>query len=137
MQGLETNISAQRLPLLGLEQPGRGTGSTRNRSACPESLLTTGSSSCRTTPNANGSSSSEPLASSGVIRSCPAAARAARERSLAHAGGSLDKEQRPFSGARAIEPFTQRLKLAFALDQNSSHDERHKPDDTRRAGDKT
>ncbi len=97
--------------------------------------MTTGSSSCRTTPNANGSSSSEPLASSGVIRSCPAAARAARASAvLPTPARSLNKEQRPFSGARAIKPFTQRLKLAFALDQNPSRDERHKPDDTRRAG---
>ncbi len=35
VQRLEANISAQRLPLLGLEQPGRGTGSACEQVGVP------------------------------------------------------------------------------------------------------
>jgi hypothetical protein len=42
-------------------------------------------------------------------------ARRPRQRRLAHPGGPLDKEQRSFPGACVIQPFTQRLKLTFAL----------------------
>ena len=67
-----------------------------------------------------------PFASGGVLLE--------RERELetlrdgldhAGAGGSLDQKQRALAGACVVKPVTQRLQLAFALEQNAPRSERH------------
>src|SRR5262249_28045182 len=84
-----------------------------------------GSSSWRTTPNANARSSSEPLASSVLTPARSAPARPSRQLGLADAGRALDQDQRSRPGGRNIESAPQGLELAFALQQRSSGIERH------------
>ena len=114
------------------------TGAPRDRrrprtDRCPGSVADrTGSSSWRTTPNANGCSSSDPFASSAVM---PAVlgrrARLTHQLGLADPGRPLDQEQRPVAGARPANPSRQRRKLALALEQSCPRLRRHPSDDTR------
>ena len=117
VQGLETNIGAQRLPPVGLEQPGRGTGSACEQVGVPRVLV---DHRLQQLPHHAERKRLLKLGTPRLQRRHPLApgrrARRARQRRLAHAGGPLDKEQRPFSGAGAIQPLTQRLKLTLALE---------------------
>ena len=84
-------------------------------------------------PNANGSSSSEPLASSGLdARLQSRRSRLTHELGLADAGRSLDQEQRPSSSAGALKAFVQRPELSLALAQRPGRQRTTRHDDTPR-----
>ena len=132
MQSLEADVGPQRPSLAVLEQPRRRPGAAREKNVTVRLPADHG---LQQLAHDTERERLLKLGAPGLEQHHPGPpgrrAGLARQLGLAHAGRPLDQEQRPVSGAGAVQSLGQRLELALTLKQGFPHDELHKPDDTR------